>query len=295
MQVVTARLPENSGSIVDFVVKRTPAYDRTLLRSELHNQTARSLRAFLTFDDDDTLAGVSFARCASNLPEGAALVMVSTRDDLAAQGHGSALWATTLAGMERDVHQLVTCVDADDPRSLSVARHWGFQHVQLSVTSSVVVADCEAPKLATGLSVEACDDLTFDDEGAVDAMLLASQTNPEFDLGLAVTLQGLRETPAPGQRPVAVLTRVKQRPAAISFAVSDGDQMHVVYTGVEPERRGQGIGRVTKQALHAHASDLGIRVALADNEEGNVAIRRVNESLGYTLHRSWSWMMRPRS
>ena len=43
-------------------------------------------------------------------------------------------------------------------------------------------------------------------------MLLASQTNPEFELGLVLSLTSFRETPAPGQRPVAALARVDGHP-----------------------------------------------------------------------------------
>ena len=125
-------------------------------------------------------------------------------------------------------------------------------------------------------------------------MLRVSQTNPEFELGLVLTLSGLRETPTPGQRPVAVLTRVEGRPAAISFAVADGDQMHVMYTGVDPSLRGRALGRVTKEFLHAHARDLGVRMALTDNDESNAGIRHVNDQLGYTPHSAWHWMMRER-
>jgi GNAT superfamily N-acetyltransferase len=109
-----------------------------------------------------------------------------------------------------------------------------------------------------------------------------------------LSLTSLRETPALGQRPVAVLGRVDGRPAAISFAVADGDQMHVIYTGVDPGRRGRGLGRRTKELLHAHARELGVRTAFTDNDEENPGIRRVNDRLGYTRHSATSWMMRPR-
>ncbi len=294
MEVIAARLPKNASAIVDFVVDRTPKQDRAILRSELNQETARSLRAYFVHQHAGTLAGVSFARTASNLPEGAAFVMVSTRADLGGRGLGSGLIAKILADLESHVNRLVTCVLADDQESLGVARHWGFQDVQLSVTTSVVLTGTAAPDPTKGVTFEACDDLAFDDDEAVDAMLLATQTNPEFDLGLILRLVSLRKTPAPGQRPVAVLTRVERRPAAISFAIADGDQMHVVYTGVDPGLRGRGLGLLTKQVLHSRARELGIRIALTDNDESNTGIRRVNDQLGYTRHSSWYWMMRPR-
>jgi GNAT superfamily N-acetyltransferase len=101
----------------------------------------------------------------------------------------------------------------------------------------------------------------------------------------------LREAPTAGQRPIAVLTRVERRPAAISFAVADGDQMHVMYTGVDPSLRGRALGRTTKEFLHAYARDLGIRIALTDNEESNAGIRHVNDQLGYIPHSAWNWLV----
>jgi hypothetical protein len=192
------------------------------------------------------------------------------------------------------VSRLVACVLDGDQTSLDVARHWGFIPEQLSVTTSVAVTAAVPPEPTGGVTFEACDDLVFRDGGAVEAMLLASQTNPEFELGLVQTLTGFREIPAPGQRAVAVLTRVEGRPAAISFAVADGDQMHVAYTGVGPSLRGRALGRLTKEFLHAHARDLGVRMALTDNEESNAGIRHVNDQLGYARHSAWHWLMRPR-
>ena len=294
MEVSAAPLPKNASAFVDFMVARTPELDRAILRSDLNEGTARSLRAYLVYQHGGALAGVSFARTASNLPEGAAFAMVSTHADLGGRGLGSRLFSAMLADLEDDVNRLVTCVLADDQVSLAVARHWGFQEAQLSITTSVFLTRTAAPELIADVTIEVCDDLAFDDDEAVDAMLLATQTNPESELGLTLRLASLRETPAPGQRPVAVLTRFEGRPAAISFAVADADQMHVVYTGVDPELRGRGLGLLTKQVLHTHARDLGIRIALTDNDECNTGMRRVNDQLGYTRHSSWYWMMQPR-
>jgi len=80
--------------------------------------------------------------------------------------------------------------------------------------------------------------------------------------------------------------------AAVSVAIADDDQMHVVYTGVDRTLRGRRLGLLTKQALHAHARDLGIRRALTDNEEHNTGIRHVNDQLGYTRFSGMYWLRR---
>ena len=292
MEITEARLPDDADEIVDFVVKRTPKQDRAILRSDLDPGTARSLRVLVAREPDGALAGVGVARTSANLPAGALFVIVSTRADLGGRGLGSRLFAAALADPGDDVTRLVGCVLDGDQASMDVALHWGFERKQTSITSACVLDDAVSVEPPGGVSVEVCDDLTFGDDEAVEAMLLVSQTNPEFDLGLVLTLPGLRESPAPGQRPVAVLTRVEGRPAAISCALGDGDQMHLMYTGVDPSLRGRALGRLTKEFLHAHAHDLGIRMALTDNDETNAGIRHINDQLGYTAHSAWHWMMR---
>ena len=294
MEIAEARLPGDAHEIVDFVVQRTPQQDRVILRSELDQDTARSLRVLVAREPDGSLAGVSIGRTAATLPAGALFVIVSTREDHEGRGLGSRLYAAASADPGDDVTRLVACVLEGDHRSLSVARHWGFERMERSITSSCALADAPPVEPPGGATVEVCDDLTFHDEEAVDAMLRASQTNPEVELGLVLTLPGLRGAPTPGQRPVAVLTRLEGRPAAISIAVADGDQMHVMYTGVDPSLRGRALGRVTKEFLHAHARDLGVRIALTDNAESNAGIRHVNDQLGYGPHSAWHWMMRER-
>jgi GNAT superfamily N-acetyltransferase len=233
-------------------------------------------------EPDGALAGVGVARTSSDLPAGALFVIVSTRADFGRRGLGSRIYAAALVEPGDDVTRLVGCVLDGDRASMDVALHWGFERKQTSITNACVLDDAASVEPPGGVSVEVCDDLTFADDQAVEEMLLASQTNPEFDLGLVLTLSGLRESPAPGQRPVAVLTRVEGRPAAISFALGDGDQMHVMYTGVDPTLRGRALGRLTKEFLHAHAHDLGIRMALTDNDETNAGIRHIKDQLGYS-------------
>lgn len=294
VEITAARLPDDADEFISFVTTISPLTDRAILRSALVPETAAFLRVLMARRSDGALAGVAVGRAGSNLPAGALFAIVRVRPDVKRQGVGSRLYARLLADLPEDLTRLATGVFADDEASLAVARHWGFESVGLSVTTTVDVSGASAPTPVAGLTLEARDDLRFDDEEAVEAMLLDSQTNPEFELGLVLSLTSFRETPAPGQRPLAALARVDGHPAAISFAVADGDQMHVIYTGVDPARRGRAIARRTKEFLHAHASDQGIRTVLTDNDEENPGIRHVNDQLGYASHSSTCWMMRPR-
>jgi len=293
MEITAARLPTDTNAIIDFVASRNPKQDLVNFRSDLNVDTAWSLKAVVAREHNHTLSGFGLARAASNLPAGAVFVIVITRRDLGGQGVARRLFAAVLADIAEDVSGLVTCVMEGDQTSLDVARHWGFQTQQVSVTTSVALADAPKPEARPGVIVEVCDELSCADHEAVEAMLLASQTNPEAELGLMLTLASLRDSVAPRQRPVAVLTRCDGHPAAMSFGIADGEQMHVVYTGVDPAWRGRGLGRLTKQFLHAHARDVGVRLAFTSNEEGNTGIRHINDQLGYTHHSSWHWLMRP--
>jgi GNAT superfamily N-acetyltransferase len=290
--------PGDVDEIVEFMMTRTPQQDRVLLRLVFHQKAVRSRRVLVAREAGGALAGVGIAQAPENLPPGLLSVMVTTRSDLGGRGLGSRLYSAALADLADlagEVTQLVTAVLDGDQPSLDVARHWGFTSVQRSMTVSRALADATAPEPpGDDVTFEVCDDLVFDDDAAVEAMLRVSQTNPEAEQGVIVTLSDWRDIPTPGQRPVAVLTRVKHVPAAISFGVADGDQMHVVYTGVDPALRGRALARATKEFLHAHAKDSGIRIALTDNAENNAGIRHVNEQLGYTPHSSWHYLIRQR-
>ncbi|MCI0686248.1 MAG: hypothetical protein L0Y54_03270, partial [Sporichthyaceae bacterium] len=141
MEFAEARLPEHADEIVDFVVTRTPKQDRVILRSELNQQTARSLRVLVAREPDGALAGVGVARAASNLPAGALLVMVSTGADHGRRGLGSHLYAAVLADSDDEMTHLVACVLDGDQTSLDVAHHWGFEGQQRSVTTSCALTD----------------------------------------------------------------------------------------------------------------------------------------------------------
>jgi GNAT superfamily N-acetyltransferase len=294
VRIRDATLPAQTEEIVAFVAARQPLVDSALVRSSIDPTTARSLRCLTTREPSGGLGSLGIAAFNPGMPEGWRFMMVLTRDDLAGRGHASRMHHELLSGLEDDVTTLATAVIAEDEVSVAVARGWGYQVQQLSITSVCDLSSALPPPTMDGCSFEACDDLTFDDEGAVEEMLLASQTNPEYELGMVSSLASLRTSPAGSQSPVAALARVDGRPAAISFAIGDGDAMHVFYTGVHPDLRGRALGRATKQFLHAHARERGIRTAYTDNEEHNAGIRHVNDQLGYVRHYGSYMMARPR-
>ncbi len=289
------------ASVVDveevsaFVRGRVPLLDAGVVRSTIDPKATEHLRLWETRDPHGALAGAGVSCRTLSSPESWRFVYVVTRQDLGGRGLGTRLWSAVRSGLDAGAELLTTVVLDDDEPAAAAARAWGFSVLQHSVTSELDLTTVPAVRAdgGDGVTFHACDDLRFDDEGAVTAMVTASQTNPEAEAGLIGTLEGWRSSAGEGQRLVAVLARVDGRPAAISVAVADGDEMHVHYTGVDRTLRGAALGRRTKEFLHSHAASQGVRLAITDNEDGNAGIRRVNEQLGYTPRSGSSWMTAP--
>ena len=283
------------AELTAFVQERLPSLDAGLIRTQLH-VVVPDRRVFEARHNDGALAGIAISLHPPPAPPGWVMTMVVTGLQDGRQGLGGRLWQAVCDHLDDTVEVLLTFVTDDDAGGLAAAASWGFTSLQHSVTSELdltSLAPAATQAASDDVTVEVCDDLVFPDDDAVAAMLAASQTNPEAEAGILTTLEGLRRG-TPGQRLLAVLARVGERPAAISVAIADGEEMHVVYTGVDQALRGRGLARRTKDVLHRHAAALGVRVALTDNEDGNAGIRHVNEQLGY-VRRSGSFVMtRPR-
>ncbi|MEZ5091798.1 GNAT family N-acetyltransferase [Nocardioides sp.] len=281
--------PMATDDYVAFASARRPRVDLGVLRTSADPESVHELVLLAGEVDGETVAAGMSGRF-PGMPATRRYVDVTSRHS--GRGWGGLMHHELLAGLPDEVEEQVGSVQDDDPAALAVAGHWGYQVSQHSLTVELDLSGAAEPEVPPGVTLLACDDLRFDDEDAVEAMLLASQTNPEFELGLVLTLDRLRSNVATGQRPVAVLARLDGRPAALAYAIADGDHMHVVYTGVDREMRGHGLAMLTKRLLHARAATLGIRTAITDNEEGNLGIRRVNEELGYRHTRGEYWLRR---
>jgi ribosomal-protein-alanine N-acetyltransferase len=59
------------------------------------------------------------------------------------------------------------------------------------------------------------------------------------------------------------------------------DEAHITNLAVDPEERGRGLGRHLVRSLMGHAAGEGIRRATLEVRVGNVAARRLYESLGF--------------
>lgn len=174
----------------------------------------------------------------------------------------------------------------DDPRSVAIAQRWGFTAEGHPIQSELTFkpdAPLHHAVLNSGVTVEDGAELNFPDRDAVGSMLRTSDTSPEAAAGMTVNLTDLAATIEKGQTPVVALVRVHGNPAAITFGTIDNGTLRIMYTGVDPKFRRQGLGRLVKHTAHVYAEQQGADRSATYNDEQNTAIRRLNASLGYKV------------
>ncbi|GAA1477168.1 hypothetical protein GCM10009623_16140 [Nocardioides aestuarii] len=251
--------------------------------------TSHGRRVVGALDDAGTLVGFGLL---THLPwqvpgDQLAWVVVATPE----RGHGvgGRLYDAVLQRLPERVDRLRAITYDDDTVSCEIARHWGYEPLQLSIASTVDVSSAHDPELPAGVSVETLDHVDLDDRDAVDAMLDRSQTNPERLTGSVLTLGDFVHQQE-GDRLLLGVLRVDGAPAAIVAAMHATEDGYVGYTGVDPAFRGRGLGSLLKQAVHAEARRRGVRVLGTENEQHNEGIRHVNAALGYEQqYGSWRW------
>jgi GNAT superfamily N-acetyltransferase len=230
----------------------------------------------------------------SSLPEGWRGISLYVDREHEARGVGGALFARIRSEVDSDATYLRGRLFDDDERSrVIVVDHYGFEVEQHSITSGMALPDAAPPRLPDGLTVESNPEMHFDDRDAVEAMLLASQTNPEAQRGLTFDLDKLAAFLGPGDVPITAIARVDGEPAGGVFGqVADG-LLHVTYTGVDPSYRGRDLAFLLKQHAHHLAREAGAERVLTENEEHNTGIRHVNQRLGYRPVYGVFWLSRP--
>jgi GNAT superfamily N-acetyltransferase len=283
-------------AVIGLVLQRCPQSNRALIEAPVTNPAATQDRLMLTATDEGTPVGFAIRFHGSGLPSGLHMEIVAVAASRLGRGIGTRLHDSLTADLPDSAEALVGQVDDQDTRALASVRRWGFDTVQHSLTSRLRLSGLAEPELPAGISVDSSPSLRFDDEAAVEAMLDASQTNPERDHGGPSTLASLRTFVSEGgAEPVAVVLRDRGRPVALSYALVHGDLAQLVYSGVEPTRRGRGLATLVKQCVHYEAARAGATYATTDNEEHNAGIRHVNQRLGYRLVSGAYWVRRPRT
>src|SRR4051812_24238846 len=160
------------------------------------------------------------------------MLRVVVARDHEGRGVGSALRRFLLPHVPDTTRRLGGGVQDDDPRSLEIVRHWGFGIEEHAIDSALDLAEHPPglPGLPAGVALEEVSDLAFDDEAAVEAMLRASQTNPEAAVGFVMTLEKFRTMTTSEEIPVCVVARVGGRPAGITYGTVTAGELYIAYS-----------------------------------------------------------------
>jgi GNAT superfamily N-acetyltransferase len=238
---------------------------------------------------DGADAGSASASVPSSQPH-FAVVLVTVLPQLRRRGAGSALFdASSAWAAEQGVGVLETMVDSSDDASLDFALHRGFGE-----QSREVVLELELATVERG---------AVDPPPGIDIVLLADR--PELARGVyGVGLEALPDVPgSDGWTPPSYeqFTKAHLRGPAIFVALAadevvayaklnagaDGTSAEHGMTAVKPAWRRRGIAQSLKRAQIAWAKENGVERLIAENDEQNVAMRHINEALGYRHAAGW--------
>jgi GNAT superfamily N-acetyltransferase len=167
--------------------------------------------------------------------------------------------------------------------SRPIVEHWGFALNSHAIESQLAAADfvpMPAPPPEYAVSTKTNTELTDADIAAINRLLVVSATHTEVvELGWPILLVADMQD----MEPNLVWTTVwhEREVVALSLAGDEGAMWHIQYTGVDPQHRGKGLGRVAKSALHEYGIACGAQVFDTHNEERNEPMRALNAALGY--------------
>lgn len=276
--------PDRYDELVRLALERNPTMTESDIGWQLYvRESWPDLVTLAAVDGAGGVRGWGWMATGTHNPPGWTSLWVTVRADSEGLGLGGRLHRALLDRRPPGAVLLRSGVVDTEPRSLEVARAWGFEVEELSITSALELRDLPDPSPPPGVTLEACPDLRFPDQAAVEGMVRASQTNPEALAGQLLDCHQLRSAIQGADAAVAVLARVGGTPAGIVTGVVVNGFFFVGYTGVDPRFRGRGLARLLKQRAHLDAAAAGARTSRTDNEENNHGIRRVNRELGYEV------------
>ncbi|HEU4811022.1 MAG TPA: GNAT family N-acetyltransferase [Nocardioides sp.] len=294
MQIVPLT-PDRHEQVIELVLRRCPHFDRTMVAGPLQMPGRTDHATWLVALDETgglTAVGAQFHLVGE--PEDRFIHTVVVDEPRVGNGVGGRLHALLVERLPEHARVLTSMV-SDSGTPLAVAQHWGFGVQQVSIQSRLDLSGIPAVALPADVTLETNHRLAFDDEPVVEAMLDASQTNPERERTGPMTLSQLRGMVSEESetRPLGVLVRVAGEPAGICYGLINGVEAHVFYTGVDPTYRGRGLAGLVKHGFHRAAAGAGARIATTENEQHNTGIRHVNEALGYRTRLEEIWLVRP--
>jgi GNAT superfamily N-acetyltransferase len=282
---VELRVPDSSlqEALVQLRLARSPRSHRSQVEWPfVHANELEMFKTRAAYVSDELVGWAGTVR-GKWFPPGMAMINVTVARAHERQGVGGALLRAMVHDLPDEISMIGSAVDDAETRSLDVARAWGFEINQHGIESELALVDLPTPEAGPGVTFEDVSSLEFDDEEAVEAMLIDSQTNPEAAEGFVSRLANYREIAAKVERPASALARVDGVPAAIIVGEVQNGVLGIAYTGVGRAFRGRGLAFGLKQYGHLLAAEAGATVCHTMNEESNAGIRHVNEKLGYRV------------
>jgi GNAT superfamily N-acetyltransferase len=219
-----------------------------------------------------------------------AVVLVTVLPHLRRRGAGSALFEAASAwASEHRVGKLETVIDSSDAASLDFALHRGFREQSREVVLELELASVEPAAV--------------EPPPGVDIVLLADR--PELAGGVYdVGIEALPDVPgSDGWTPPSFeqFTKAHLRGPAIFIALAgdevvayaklnagaDGTSAEHGMTAVKRAWRRRGVAQALKRAQIAWAKENGVGRLVAENDDQNLAMRHINEALGYRHAAGW--------
>ncbi len=227
-------------------------------------------------------------------------VHVSVDPAYQGRGIGSRLFERLLAeARQRNALLLWTDVLADHPAGLRFFEHRGFVERGRFRRSRLIVAHAKLDSLpdrtgeltAAGIRFSTLAELG-PDRAVVrqryfrlhratsrDIPTMGEQSDLEFEQFLEAEIEG------PGALPQATFLAVAGETyvgvTTLERNETHPEELHVGYTGTDPEYRGRGIATELKRRAIRYAQDGGYREITAGNDFQNSAIWAINERLGF--------------
>ena len=262
---------------VDLLDDWDPSLTRDYSRRLLTGLAAPILHADVAWVDGER-AGLGLVITPTGLPYPLLHVVVAPAHR--GTGVGSSLYA--VAARSLPPGPIGSGMRDDDPESLAIAQHWGFEVLGHGIESVLPLADRPAgPDLPPDVRLERVTAQQVAGSGFdVDGFLAQVGDYPEVEIygssmSNEVLLANVPESVwllLMDDEGIAAATAVHPRP---------GGEWYIGFTAVLPRARGRGLARVAKEQAHRWAQAEGATAMRTTNEERNTRIRGLNESLGY--------------
>jgi GNAT superfamily N-acetyltransferase len=219
-----------------------------------------------------------------------AVVLVTVLPHQRRRGAGSALFdASSTWAARQGVGELESLVDASDDASLDFALHRGFREQSREVVLELELASVEptAPAPPAGIEIVLLADRPELARGAYDVGVEALPDVPGSDGWTPPSYEQFTKAHLRGPAIFLAVTADEVVAYAKLNVGADATNAEHGMTAVKRAWRRRGIAQSLKRSQIAWAKENGVERLIAENDEQNVAMRHINEALGYQHVAGW--------